>query len=63
MKPQAGQIWSLTYKDETIYYFIVGTREEDPVYSSWVYWYNMSHDVDSNSSMDWFLKNCNLVSG
>jgi hypothetical protein len=63
MMPSRGQIWSLTHKGETIYYFIVGIREEDSVYSGWVYWYNMSHDVDSNSSMDWFIKNCQLVSG
>jgi hypothetical protein len=63
MMPSRGQIWSLTHKGETIYYFIVGIREEDPVYSGWVYWNNINTDYDSDASMDWFLKNCQLVSG
>ena len=62
-KPQAGQIWCLDYKEERLYYFVTATREEDRVFSGWVYWNNMNEDFDSDASMDWFINNCSLVSG
>ena len=60
-KVKPGQLWLDNYRKE--YFFVKNIREEDLVYSAWVYWNNINTDDDSDSSMDWFLKNCQLVSG
>jgi hypothetical protein len=60
-QPKPGQLWLDCYRRE--YFFVKNIRTEDPVYSGWVYWHNINTDYDSDASMDWFLKNCQLVSG
>ena len=61
MEPKPGQLWLDINRKE--YFLVKNVREEDQVYSGWVYWNNINTDYDSDASMGWFLKNCQLVSG
>ncbi len=59
--PKVGQVWIDIYRKQ--YYFITKIEEENEDYGTSICWRDVNTDYACDSSIDWFLENCVLVSG
>jgi hypothetical protein len=60
-KPLAGELWQNTHNCH--YYFI--TKQDIGLSSldqEWIWWHNVSSNIVGNSSLEYFINNCERIS-
>ena len=58
MKPLAGELWLNKHHDHYLFITKQKMMTSSSLDQEWIWWHNINENVDGQSSLEWFMRNC-----